>query len=98
MLFRSNLRVLVDEATIKVRKTEEGLNVLNFTGFGPILDSFDLLHRHRKSRGRKVVAQILCSVGMELALQGVGEESMLSQSPEDFLDMFLMKGLILGKD
>ena len=88
----------MDEAAVKVCKTKEGLNVLNFMGFRPILDSFDLLHRHRESGEGKDIAQILCSVGMELALQGIGEESMFSQSLEDFPDMFLMKGLILRKD
>ena len=87
----------MDEAAIEVCKTEEGLDVLDFVGFGPILDSFDLLHRHRESRRRKDVAQILCSVSMELALQGIGKESMLMQSLEDFLDMFLMEGLVLRK-
>ena len=84
----------MDEAAVEVCKTKEGLNVLNFMGFRPILDSSDLLHRHRESRGREDVAQILCSVGMELALQGVGKESMLLQSSEDFPDVFLMEGLI----
>ena len=88
----------MNEAAVEVHKTKEGLNVLDFTGFGPILDSFDLLHRHRKSGGREDIAQILHSVGMELALQGVGEESMFSQSLEDFPDVFLMKGLVLRKD
>ena len=88
----------MDEAMVEVCKTKEGLNVLNFTGFRPSLDSFDLLHRHRKSGGRKDIAQIFRSVGMELALRGIGEESMLVQSLEDFPDMFLMEGLILGKD
>ena len=95
MLFRS---VLMNEAAVEVRKTEEGLNVLNLMRLGPILDSLNLLHRHRESGGREDVAQILHSVGMELALQGVGEESVLSQSLEDFPDVFLMKGLVLGKD
>ena len=88
----------MDEVVVEVHKTEEGLNVLNFTRFGPILDSLNLLHGHRESRGREDIAQILHSVSMELALQGVGKESMLSQSLENFLDVFLMKGLILGKD
>ena len=88
----------MDEAAVEVHKTEEGLNVLNFMRFGPILDSLNLLHRHRESGGGEDVAQILHSVGMELALQGVGEESVPSQSSEDFPDMFLIKGLVLGKD
>ena len=88
----------MDEVTVEVRKTEEGLNVLNFMGFRPSLDSFDLLHRHRKSGGRKDIAQIFHGVSMELTLQGIGEESVLAQSLEDFLDMFLVEGLILRKD
>ena len=73
-----NVRVLMNEVAVKIRKTKEGLDVLNFMGFGPILDSLNLLHRHRESRGREDVAQILCSVGMELTLRGIGEESVLA--------------------
>src|SRR6201981_3166475 len=33
-----NLGVLMDEAAVEVRKTEEGLHVLDFTRLGPVLD------------------------------------------------------------
>ena len=79
-----NVGVLMDEVVVEVHKTKEGLNVLNYTRFGPILDSLNLLHRHRESGGREDIAQILHSVSMELALQGIGEESVFTQSPEDF--------------
>ena len=40
----------MNESMIEIRKSQEGLYILNFPGFRPILDYFDFIKRHRQSR------------------------------------------------
>ena len=44
-------RVIICETSIKVRKAEEGLHVLDFPRLGPVLYGLHLLRRHSKSGG-----------------------------------------------
>ena len=39
----SNSRVTIDEATIKIGETKEGLDVFDVPWFGPILNDLDLV-------------------------------------------------------
>jgi hypothetical protein len=41
-----NFGVVIDESSIEVRKPKERLNILDSTGFGPILDDLDLCLVH----------------------------------------------------
>ena len=38
-----DLRIFINEVTVEIRKPEEGLDVLDFTGFGPVLDNLDFV-------------------------------------------------------
>ena len=40
-----------NETTVEVGKTEEGLNILDFPRFGPILDNLDLVRGHGEAFG-----------------------------------------------
>jgi len=42
----SNVQVIVDEATIKVSETKEGLNIFNLLRFGPFVNDLDLIFGH----------------------------------------------------
>src|SRR6266700_3400545 len=67
-----NVGVFVDETPVEVCEAKERLNVLDLTGFGPVLDGFHFLSGHGKSSRGKDVPEVLCSIRMELALLGVG--------------------------
>jgi hypothetical protein len=43
------IREVKDETPIEVGKSKEGLNILDFSWFGPIQNSFDFIDVHRKS-------------------------------------------------
>jgi len=45
----SDFRVSVNEMLVEVGKTEERLNVFNFSRFGPILDNLDFVGCHGKA-------------------------------------------------
>src|SRR5882672_11639182 len=46
-----DFRISVNEMMVKVGETEEGLNVLDFPGFRPILDNLDLVQGHGEAFG-----------------------------------------------
>jgi len=48
----NNVRVIMNEATVEVGKSEERLDVLDFVGFWPVLNSLDLLWRHGEALQR----------------------------------------------
>ena len=93
-----NVGVVVDEATVEVRETEEGLDVLHLAGFWPIGDGFDLVGGHGESVGRKAESEVFGGGGVEFTFLRLGEEIVFPEALEDFADMFLMGFNILGVD
>ena len=85
-----NVGVVMDESTVKVHKSEEGLNVLNFLWFWPVGNGFNFLHGHRESVRRKTETKVLGGGGMEFIFLWLGEEIVLLEMSEDFADVFLM--------
>ena len=88
--------VVVDESMVKVHKSEEGLNVLNFLRFWPIRNGLNFLCRHGESIGRETETEVLGGGGMELTLFWLGKEIVLLEASEDFADVFLMGLEVLG--
>ena len=86
----------MDELTVEVHKSEEGLDVLNFPQFRPIGDGLNFLRRYGESVGRKTETEVLSGGGMELTFLWLGEEIVLSEALEDFVDVFLMGLEVLG--
>src|SRR6266581_1663221 len=93
-----DVRVLINESPVEVCESKEGLDVLDLTGLRPVLDSLDLVRRHRQAGRGQYVAEVFHSVSMELALLRIGEEAMLAEPTEDFPDVFLVERLILRVD
>ena len=86
----------MDELTVEVRESEDGLDVLNFPRFWPIGDGLNFLHRHGESVRRETETKVLSGGGMELTFLWLGEEIVLSEVSEDFADIFLMGLKVLG--
>ena len=86
----------MDESTVEVRESEEGLDVLNFPHFWPVGDGLNFLHRHGESVRRETETEVLSGGGMELTFLWLGEEIVLSEVSEDFVDVFLMGLEVLG--
>ena len=53
----SNVRVIVDEATIEVRETKEGLNVFDLLRFRPFENDLDFIFGHRQAFSLQDVAK-----------------------------------------
>ena len=75
---------------VEVRESEEGLNVLNFPQFRSIGNGLNFLHGHGESVGRETETEVLSGGGMELTFLWLGEEIVLLEASEDFMDMFPM--------
>jgi len=48
----NNVRVIMNEAMVEVGESKERLDVLDFAGFWPVLNSLDLLWRHGEALQR----------------------------------------------
>ena len=86
----NDVGVVVNESVVKVLESEEGLNVLNFLQFRPIGNGLNFLCGHGESVGRETETKVFGGGGMELTLLWLGEEIVLSEVSEDFMDVFLM--------
>jgi len=85
-----NVGAVENEATVEVRKTEEGLDVLHLAGFWPVGDGFDFVGGHGKPIGGEAEAQVFTRGGMEFTFFRFSKEIILPEASEDFADMFLM--------
>lgn len=85
-----DVRVVLDEATIEVGKAEEGLDVLDFSGFWPIKYSLDLVFGHREAGGRHDVTKVLDGVFVPFAFIGSGVQTMFSEAFQDLPDVFFV--------
>src|SRR5882672_3972006 len=65
--------ISVDETTVEVGETEEGLNILDFLRFGPILDNLDLVLGHGEAFGRQHVSEVFAGSDMELTFVCTGK-------------------------
>jgi hypothetical protein len=75
----------VDEVSVEIGKSEERLDVFDFSRFGPIFDGLDL---HGKAIWRQNVSEIFHGVVVALASEGI--QAMLPELLENFLDVGLM--------
>jgi hypothetical protein len=81
----------VNESVVEVSKAEEGLNILHFAWFRPILDCLDFGGVHTQTRRRQDITEVLNRVGVESAFVDSGIEAVLSESSKYFAYMFSVK-------
>src|SRR5882672_7057702 len=90
--------ISINEMMIEVGETEEGLNILDFLGFGPILDNLDLVWGHGEAFRRQHVSEVFTGSDMELAFVCTGKKSVSVESSEYFLNMSFVLGNVVGVD
>src|SRR5467141_3138116 len=87
--------VSVNEMTIEVGETKEGLNVLDFPRFGPILDNLDLVQGHGEAFGRQHVSEVFAGSDVELAFVCMGKKFVSAEWSEYFLNMsFVLRNVV----
>src|SRR5467141_20297 len=90
--------ISVNETTVEVGKTEEGLNVLDFSGFRPILDYLDFVLGHSEAFGRQHISEVFAGSDVELAFVCKGKKSISAESAKYFSDMSLVFGNVVRVD
>ncbi len=91
----NNVRIVENEATVKISEAEEGLNILYFLWLGPILNYLNFCLVYGESLGRQDVPKVLYLLRVKLTFVGVGKEPMLAKVSEHFFDMFAMiRGIV----
>src|SRR5882672_8532465 len=90
--------ISVNETTVEIGKTEEGLNVLDFPRFGPILDNMDLIQGHGEAFGRQHVSEVFAGSDVELAFVCMGKNSISVELLEYFPNMIFVLGNFVGID
>jgi len=76
------VRIIENKTSIEICKSEKGLHIFDFSGFGPILDEFDLVLGHSKAVGWENVSEVFDSVYMEKAFVSASIQVILSESLE----------------
>src|SRR5882672_5215431 len=87
-----------NETTVEVGGTEEGLNILDFPRFGPILDNLDLVRGHGEAFGRQHVSEVFAGSDVELAFVCIGKKSVSAESSEYFPNMSFVLGNVVRID
>ena len=54
--WNSDIRVFRNKMPIEISKAQEGLDVFNLSGFGPILNDLDFVRGHSEATQREDVA------------------------------------------
>src|SRR5882672_1854356 len=83
---------------VEVGKTEEGLNVLDFSGFRPILDYLDFVLGHGEAFWRQHVSEVHAGSDVELAFVCMGKKSISVESAKYFSDVSLVFGNVVRVD
>ncbi|KIO00453.1 hypothetical protein M404DRAFT_152859 [Pisolithus tinctorius Marx 270] len=90
--------VVINESSIEIGETKEGLDVSHLPRLRPVADCLNLLGRHGETGGRKNVAEVLDGVGVKLALLWLGIQTMLSKAAEYLFYVFAMRLHHVRKD
>ena len=86
----NNVRIVENEAMVKISEAEEGLHILHFSRLGPILNYLNFRLVHGESLRRQDISKVLHSLRVKLTFVGAGKKPMLAKVSEHFLDVFVM--------
>ena len=86
----NNVGIIEYKASVKVCKSQEGLNLLNGLRSRPFEDSINLGLCHRDAGGIDHKAEEFSSVNIEFAFFGFGVKLMFSKASKNFGNMFIV--------
>ncbi|KIO01309.1 hypothetical protein M404DRAFT_150351 [Pisolithus tinctorius Marx 270] len=89
--WNDDVRVVINELSVEVCETKEGLDVLHLPQLRTVMDCLNLLSGHGETRGRKNITKVLDGVGVKLALLWLGIETMLLKVAEYLFYMFTVQ-------
>src|SRR5882672_10756707 len=87
--WNGDFRISINETTVKVGETEEGLNVLDFSGFRQIFNYLNFVLGHGEAFGRQHISEVFAGSDMELTFVCMGKKSISVESAKYFSDVSL---------
>jgi hypothetical protein len=81
----------MDEPTIEIGKSEEGLYVLDFPGFGPILYDFNFVLCHLETIGTEDITEVFNGLLMEFTLVRTSVKTIRAEATQDLADMLAVE-------
>src|SRR5271154_1474895 len=94
----TDLRIIIDETSIKISKSEEGLDFLDVRRLRPSENNVNLGRIHLDSLRRYDIAEVLDGIAVKVGFLRVRVKICLPESLENFADMDLMVLEVLGED
>src|SRR5882724_7679744 len=93
--WNSDFGISINEMKVEIGKTEEGLDILDFPGFQPVLDDLDFVWGHGEAFWGQHVSEVFAGSGMELAFVCKGKKSISMESAEYFLNVgFVLRNVV----
>ena len=83
---------------VEVGETEEGLNVLDFVWFRPILDNLDFVGGHSQAVGREHIPKVFTGSDVKFTFICMGEKAVSVESAEYFPDVSFVLRKVIGID
>src|SRR5882724_3440047 len=96
--WNSDFGISENESLVKVGKTEERLNIFDFSAFRPILDYLDFVRGHGEAFGRQHVFKVFTGSDMELTFVCTSKQSISMESVKYFLNVNFVFGNVVGID
>ena len=84
--------------TVEVSDTKEGLNVLDFAWFRPILDNLNFVGGHSQAVGREHIPEVFTGSDVKFTFIFMGEKAVSAESAEYFLDVSFVLRKVIGID
>src|SRR5882672_1980025 len=96
--WNGDFRMSVNEMMVKVGEAKERLNVLDFSGFWPILDYLDFVLGHGEAFGRQHISEVFAGSDMKFAFVCLGKKSISMVFVKYFSDVSLVFGNVVQVD
>ncbi|KIN95886.1 hypothetical protein M404DRAFT_164728 [Pisolithus tinctorius Marx 270] len=86
-----NAGIVINESSVEICKTKEGLDASHLPWLRPVADCLNLLSGHGETGGRKNITEVLDGVGVKIALLRLGIKTMLLKAVEYLFYMFVVR-------
>src|SRR5882672_5626248 len=83
---------------VEVGEMEEGLNILDIPGFGPILDDLDFVWGHGKVFGPQHISEVFTGSDVELTFVCLGNKAISMESVKYFFNAGFVFRDVVGVD
>ena len=85
-----NVQVALDEPAVEIGEAKKGLNVLDFSQFGPIKNYLDFVVGHGEPGQEEDISEVFNGLRVPFTFLRLEIKSICTEVSEDVLDMLVM--------